>query len=130
MSLVFPESYGELEVLAHHGATADELARRLAERERLTELERFQLDVQARSHVGATIDDHRARWGRVAPTRSEPSNSAGPPPADDVPAGTMADVLAWVGDDKERARAAVKAEKARPDPRTSLLAKLAKIADA
>jgi len=41
-----------------------------------------------------------------------------------VPDGTAEDVLAWVGDDTERALAAIEAEEAREKPRKTLLAKL------
>lgn len=47
-----------------------------------------------------------------------------------VPAGTAGDVLAWVGSDPARARAALAAERQRSKPRTSLLAKLEKLATA
>jgi hypothetical protein len=47
-----------------------------------------------------------------------------------VPDGTAADVLAWVGEDRGRARQALTVEQARPKPRTSLVAKLDKIAGA
>jgi len=41
-----------------------------------------------------------------------------------VPEGTVAETLAWVGDDKNRARAALEAEQAKSSPRTSLVAQL------
>ncbi|MCK9901286.1 MULTISPECIES: hypothetical protein [Actinomycetes] len=139
MSLTFPESYGELEVLAHYGATADELARRLAERERMGEMERWQLDVQARAHVAPTIDDHRQRWGRdrrpaepeskTPPTVDDSDDSGEDVDLDEVPRGAMPDVLNWVEASPERARAAIAVEEARDDPRTSLLTKLRKIVD-
>jgi hypothetical protein len=138
MSTAFPASYDELAVLAHYGASERELTRRLAEREQMTLMERFHVDVQARAHVGPTIADHRARWGSDRGTREpetappvelegdgdEPSDE----PVGDVPDGTMADVLGWVGADPSRARAAITAEKARTDPRSSLLARLERIA--
>jgi hypothetical protein len=165
MSLVFPESYDELAVLAHHGATDAELARRLAEREAMSIEARWHADVQARAHVGPTIDDHRARWARddrpagPPPAASHPDPDAGPAAgvagtigpevaaanaalaqanaahiaaaAGDVPAGTMADVLGWVGDNPVRAVRAIDAERVRrTDPRTSLIARLERIAEA
>lgn len=165
MSLVFPESYDELAVLAHHGATEKELARRLAERELMAPDARFRSDVSARAHVGPTIGDHRARWARLDgvehhgiparpgeavdielsgdgsggrlpdmpesayPPGAVPLDGPEPPTAADVPTGPVADVLAWVGTDPERARAAIDAENARTHPRASLLAKLRKDAD-
>jgi hypothetical protein len=138
MSLSFPETYGELEILAHHGATDDDLTRRLAERERMTEMERWQLDVQARAHVGPTLDDHRRRWGsdrrpsepepKTPPTADEDDDAEQVDP-DDIPRGTMPDVLNWVEAYPYRARAALEVELARDDPRTSLITKLRKIAD-
>lgn len=43
---------------------------------------------------------------------------------DDVPDGVMADVLAWVGEDAERARAALDAEQQREKPRATLVSAL------
>ncbi len=42
----------------------------------------------------------------------------------EVPAGTITEVLAWVGDDQERALAALTVEEAATDPRSTLVAKL------
>jgi hypothetical protein len=147
-SLVFPETYDELAVLAHHGATEDELARRLSEREHMGVEERFHADALARAHVGPTIVDHRERWGSesqivdlgesvelagdgsgrghaLPPFDGEQVRTDDPNPA--VPVGTMADVLNWVGADAARAVAAIAAERARDDPRSSLLRILGKI---
>lgn len=41
-----------------------------------------------------------------------------------VPDGTAQDVLDWVGEDAQRASAALLAEEARPQPRKTLLARL------
>lgn len=50
-------------------------------------------------------------------------------PADgEVPQGNAEEVLAWVGDDPDRARLALDAEQARDKPRTTLAAKLTKLA--
>jgi hypothetical protein len=57
------------------------------------------------------------------PTRSQPAPST----AGDVPDGTAADVIGWVGDDPDRARAAIAAENQREKPRSSLLAKLDRV---
>lgn len=43
------------------------------------------------------------------------------PAPDPVPDGTAADVLAWVGEDPARARAAVAAEERRDRPRATLI---------
>jgi len=54
---------------------------------------------------------------------------AGPPPDPDaVPDGTAADVLAWVGDDHDKAAKALEAEQAREKPRSTLVAALEKLA--
>lgn len=45
-------------------------------------------------------------------------------PAIEVPAGTTKEVLAWVGDDQDKARAALAAEQASDEPRTGLSRKL------
>lgn len=46
----------------------------------------------------------------------------------DVPQGTAAEVLDWVGDDPARAQAALDAENAQPTPRTTLVSRLETIA--
>lgn len=68
--------------------------------------------------------------GPVLVTEPAPSSPPELPsaPADDVPDGTAAVVLAWVGDDPDRARLAAAAEDRRDRPRTSLITKLNKIA--
>jgi hypothetical protein len=48
----------------------------------------------------------------------------------DVPQGNAEEVLAWVGDDPDRARQALDAEQARDKPRTGVAAKLTKLAGA
>lgn len=62
--------------------------------------------------------------------KSSPEPTAGvtSPPDGPPPAGPAGDVLAWVGDDPDRARRALEAEQARARPRTSLVAKLGKLA--
>lgn len=45
----------------------------------------------------------------------------------EVPDGTVAAVLDWVGDDSDRAVAAIEAEEARDQPRTTLVAALEKV---
>ena len=47
---------------------------------------------------------------------------------DKVPEGSIEVVLAWVGEDKERAAAALEAERAQAKPRSGLLAKLEPLA--
>lgn len=52
-----------------------------------------------------------------------------PQPAPMVPDGTAAEVLAWIGDDPDRARQALAAERQREKPRKSLLTKLRRSAE-
>lgn len=58
----------------------------------------------------------------VEPSQPEPTVDSA------VPEGTAAAVMAWVGDDRERARQALDAEQGRDKPRTSLVAKLTPLA--
>lgn len=65
----------------------------------------------------------------------EPAPELAEPPApavvdpDAVPTGTADEVLAWVGDDRARAGRALVVEKTAEKPRTTLVDKLAKLAD-
>lgn len=52
------------------------------------------------------------------------------PPADLADAHTAAEVLAWVGDDPERARQALAVEQAADKPRTTVVNALTRIANA
>lgn len=67
----------------------------------------------------------------AAPVDPEPS-AAAPVTAllAEVPAGSIPDVLAWVGDDPERAQAAQAAESTKEKPRTGLVEALEKIRQA
>ena len=61
-----------------------------------------------------------------APQGEPTAQQAAPPTANEngVPQGTVGEVLEWVGDDKERARAALDAEHATGEPRKSLVRRL------
>lgn len=62
-------------------------------------------------------------WTPVEPT--EPSGNGG-----EVPDGTVADVMAWVGDDPDRARQALDAETTKGDKaRSTLVATLTSIVE-
>jgi len=61
----------------------------------------------------------------VQPPAAEP---VGDLDGDGVPDGTAAEVLEWVGDDPDRAAAALKAEGERDKPRTTLVSALEKLA--
>ncbi|WP_328439374.1 hypothetical protein OHA71_23840 [Streptomyces sp. NBC_00444] len=67
--------------------------------------------------------------------QQEPSGGDQQPPSGDPPTeldieAKADDVLAWVGEDSERASEALRQEQARDKPRSTLLKQLAKLADA
>lgn len=66
-----------------------------------------------------TVTEPGPLLGTVAPN----TTSAG------VPIGTVPEILEWVGDDKDRARAALDAETATGSPRKGLSTKLNEILD-
>lgn len=78
---------------------------------------------------------HVERWRPIpgavsAPPEVQPDESGEPVgdlDGDGVPDGTAAEVLEWVGDDRDRAGAALLAETARDKPRTTLVAALEKL---
>jgi len=65
---------------------------------------------------------------QVGPEREKELPAA--PASETVPDGTIKEVLDWVGDDKDRAKAAVDAESNTDDPRPSLIKKLEKVLEA
>lgn len=61
-------------------------------------------------------------------TRRTPRNPRRPAPVGTAPAGTIAEVLAWAGDDQRRAQAAYDAELGKgEDARSGLLTQLLKL---
>jgi hypothetical protein len=64
--------------------------------------------------------------GDAVPTGARPGDDAAD---DDVPDGTVDDVMAWVGDDRARALRALTKEQAAKSPRRSLMDQLAKVID-
>lgn len=66
----------------------------------------------------------------VANVPSVPAPEAPEPDAITVPEGSIKNVLAWVGDDRTKAQAALDAENATDDPRTTLVSKLEDILSA
>ncbi|MFL4904823.1 hypothetical protein ACJ6WF_16950 [Streptomyces sp. MMS24-I2-30] len=72
--------------------------------------------------------DDEARALRDAPAE-EPQEPTGPPADLDID-GTAADVLAWVGEDPERASKALEQEQAKDKPRSTLVKQLEKLAAA
>jgi hypothetical protein len=79
--------------------------------------------VSARSPVEPLDDEARAL---LEPPKEKPDPGA--PPAELDIDGTAADVLAWVGDDQERADEALEAEQAKDKPRSTLVKQLEKLA--
>ena len=77
--------------------------------------------VSTRSPVEPLDDEARAL---LEPPAEEPE---GPPAELDID-GTAADVLAWVGEDPERAAEALEAEQAKDKPRSTLVKQLEKLA--
>lgn len=78
--------------------------------------------VDEAAHTATT--EALAAWADLAPA-DEPTAL----PDAEVPAGTVADVLAWVDGDPSRAAAATSAENLRDEPRSTLLDQLSKIID-
>ncbi|MEV6798533.1 hypothetical protein AB0M91_09315 [Micromonospora rifamycinica] len=60
--------------------------------------------------------------------RGAKSTSPAKPQAAEVPAGEPVEVLTWVGDDRDRAAAALAAERGRDTPRADLVAELERLA--
>jgi len=67
------------------------------------------------------------------PTAEETETASAPEPevkandGEEVPSGTIKEVLTWVGEDKERAQAALDAEKASDSERKTLVTSLEEI---
>jgi hypothetical protein len=73
------------------------------------------------------LDDEAAAL--LEPRREGPEQEPEGPPAELDIDGTAADVLAWVGEDPDRAAAALEADQAKDKPRSTLVKQLAKLAD-
>jgi hypothetical protein len=71
-------------------------------------------------------DDAATDW-RTAQTAPEPPEPAGPDGELDIDA-TAADILAWVGEDPDRASEALAPEQAKDKPRSTLVKQLEKLA--
>lgn len=67
---------------------------------------------------------------KKAPAKKAEAPAPAPEPAADaVPEGSVDEVTAWVGQDKERAARALEAEKAKDKPRKTAVAELEAILD-
>jgi len=121
------------------------LARRLGMKTReiidATELSADPPAVLVRTHDGQQVlvtADAVAPWtGSLPGAAPVPAPAADEPAAelegsdddpDEVPAGTADEVLAWVGEDRDRATRALQAEQGRDKPRSTLSAQLEKLA--
>lgn len=95
-----------------------------------------------RGDVVEISDEHAERLlksGAIAPLEdvdvepvaagSAETRTAGEAEGEEVPDGTADDVLAWVGDDPERASWALEVEHTRDKPRSTLTAQLEKLAE-
>jgi hypothetical protein len=69
-----------------------------------------------------------AKDSKSAKSEAQPQQQAAPT-STEPPDGTSAEVKAWVGDDKERAQAALDKEQANERPRSGLSEDLQKILD-
>ena len=69
--------------------------------------------------------DPYAPVNRVYPTKKVNAESVDTAPdtevVEEVPTGTISEVKAWVGDDKDRARLALDAENDKDDPRVTFV---------
>ncbi|MGW4784226.1 hypothetical protein [Streptomyces sp. NPDC004230] len=83
--------------------------------------------VSTHSPVEPLDDDARALL-EASPQEPEQETPVEAPEELDIN-GTAADVLAWVGDDPERAETALEQEQAKDRPRSTLVKQLEKIAD-
>jgi hypothetical protein len=82
--------------------------------------------VNERTAERAGLEDSgsvHAESGQAAGVRVQDTVNGGDAPSQ-VPDGSIQQVLAWVGNDKDRAQAALDAEQAKPTPRSSLVEKL------
>jgi hypothetical protein len=59
--------------------------------------------------------------GSAPETEPEATEPEAPEESSEVPTGTINEVKAWVGDDKERAQAALDAENEKDNPRSTLV---------
>lgn len=86
----------------------------------------------ARKRVTVLEDEQSDTGGDGGAPQDQDPPTGGQSPADDdldIDA-SVADVLAWVGEDPERAVAALDLEEAKDSPRSTLVKQLTKIADA
>lgn len=80
--------------------------------------------VSTRSPVEPLDDDARA----LLEPREEQDETPPPPPEELDIDGTAAEILAWVGEDQDRAKEALEAEQAKEKPRSTLVKQLEKLA--
>ncbi|SDN73687.1 hypothetical protein [Allokutzneria albata] len=119
----FVDDDGVYEVLTHDGVTTwvDGHGRVLEPR-----TPRISVEVGAAA-AGRLLDVLTDLSNTEGQEQEEGAGGQPSTPIDDVPEGSVAAVLEWVGDDATRAQAALEVEQAREQPRTSLLTALEKV---
>jgi len=73
---------------------------------------------------GKKLEDKSGKRETTPPAVEQPN-----PKNDELPEGTTAEILEWVGDNPTRARKALAAERKTDDPRVTLVEPLQKIID-
>lgn len=76
-----------------------------------------------------TVDVTRRIEGLVANGYLDVVGPGPRPSVDELPDGTIAEVMRWVGDDPVRAAAALDRERSSTAPRTTLIARLSSVVD-
>jgi len=100
----------------------------------------FDVDAEADGELARHLADN-APQGAIEIVEADPEPEPAPPAPDPEPKepaggdeppvdGTIDDLMAWVGDDKERAAQALTAEQAKDKPRSTVVKRLAAMADA
>jgi hypothetical protein len=88
------------------------------------------VDFKSDNSGGFAVRSKRDRVSEIEEVKPTPTNTPViSPDADenDVPQGTVPEVLSWVGDDKDRAQKALDAENENDKPRKSLVSELEEV---
>lgn len=85
-----------------------------------------------REQLLAAADATPAPGSSASPDGGDGDGDGGPAPGDDMPPidGTIGDLMAWVGDDPDRAARALEAEQAKDKPRSTFVKQLTAITGA
>lgn len=84
--------------------------------------------VEALDDAAKAIRAAQAALLAAEPADGDPNTEPDEAPTDFDPDGTAADILAWVGEDPDRAAEALEAEQAKGKPRSTLVKALEKLA--